>query len=202
MRALWRFPLLGPAVFGVWTLDARRKFAWTRDWLPTDAPLLEVGSGPGSVLSVFRDASLDVTGLDIRDTSYRAALRPTLYDGKAMPFADGTFGAALLLTMLHHTPNPDAILREAARVARRLIVIEDVFENSFQRRYTKLADKLTNLEFFGHPHTNRDDRAWRATFDAMGLALVHARVHRLAGIFRQAVYVLDTGSARPQPWSR
>lgn len=189
---LWRTPIFGQAVFAVWQADAQRKLQWTRDWLPQDGLLLEVGSGPGSVLQVLRAAGFVVTGLDIRDTSFRKDLRPELYTGGRMPYEDSQFDVALLFTMLHHTTEPDLILREAARVARRFIVIEDVYENAFQRRYTKLADKVTNLQFVGHPHTNRDNREWRETFEAMGLRLIHHRIHRLAGIFQQAVYVLDT----------
>ena len=108
-----------------------------------------------------------------------------------MPFETNSFHTGLLLTMLHHTPDPDAILRETARISKRLIMIEDVYDSPLQKRYTKLADKITNLEFVGHPHTNRDDAGWRETFERLGRDLKCACLHRLAGIFRQAVYVLE-----------
>ncbi|MEL6862452.1 MAG: class I SAM-dependent methyltransferase [Pseudomonadota bacterium] len=191
MSSLWRTPLLGPAVFAVWRADARRKLDLIRPWLPQDQSLLEIGSGPGSVLTEFRAAGYAIDGLDISDSSYDETLKPLLYDGGTMPFKDREYDTALLLTVLHHTPDPDAILKEAARVAGRVIVIEDVFENAWQRKYTKVADSITNLEFFGHPHTNRSDPEWRETFERLGLSLVHGEVHRLARIFRQAVYVVE-----------
>ena len=191
MPSLWRTPVLGPAVFAVWRADARRKLNLIRPWLPDDQTLLEIGSGPGSVLAEFRAAGYSVDGLDIHDSSYDETLTPTLYDGDVMPFTDGAYDTALLLTVLHHTPDPEAILTEAARVARRVIVIEDVFESAWQRKYTKVADSITNLEFFGHPHTNRSDQQWRATFERLGLRLRYGVVHRLAQIFRQAVYVVE-----------
>lgn len=191
MTNLWRIPLFGSAVFAAWQWDARRKLSWIENWIAPDQTLLEVGSGPGSVLSVFRKAGYKIDGIDIRDSSFRKDLKPTLYDGAQMPLTDRSVDAALLLTMLHHTPEPDLILREAMRVAKRLIIIEDVYETPFQRKYTKLADKITNLEFFGHPHTNRDDLEWRATFEKFGWTLRYAKVHSLAGIFQQAVYVVE-----------
>ena len=191
MPSLWRIPVLGPAVFAVWRADARRKLDLIRPWMPEDQTLLEIGSGPGSVLAEFRAAGYSVDGLDIHDSSYDETLTPTLYDGGVMPFTDGAYDTALLLTVLHHTPDPEAILTEAARVARRVIVIEDVFESAWQRKYTKVADSITNLEFFGHPHTNRSDQQWRATFERLGLRLRYGEVHRLAQIFRQAVYVVE-----------
>lgn len=191
MSRLWQTPILGPAVFAIWKLDAKRKLEWIGDWVKPDYKLLEVGAGPGSSLSVFRDAGFDITGLDVADSSFNNDLKSILYDGSAMPFGGKAFDAALLLTMLHHTPDPEAILTEAMRVARGLIIIEDVYETAFQRKYTKLADKITNLEFIGHPHTNRDDEQWRATFDRFGWKLRYAKVHRLARIFQQAVYVVE-----------
>ena len=108
-----------------------------------------------------------------------------------MPFSDQTYDVALLLTVLHHIEDPESVLLEAARVAKRVIIIEDVYEGAWQRKYTKVADSITNLEFFGHPHTNRSDQQWRATFERLGLRLRYGVVHRLAQIFRQAVYVVE-----------
>jgi len=41
---------------------------------------------------------------------------------------------ALLPTILHHTPEPDDIIKESARIAKRLIIIEDVYEGRFDIR--------------------------------------------------------------------
>ena len=191
MPSLWKTPLIGPAVFSIWRADARRKLALVRDWLKVSDQIIEIGSGPGSVLMEFRRAGFSVDGLDIKDGSFSADLKPTLYDGTRMPYDDKIYDTALLLTVLHHTPDPDAILSEAARIAGRIIIIEDVFKNAWQRKYTKVADSITNLEFFGHPHTNRSDTQWRQTFENLRLDLVYAEVRRFAGFFRQAVYVVE-----------
>lgn len=191
MAFRWKIPFLSQAVYSVWKLDAARKLAMIEDWIAPGQKLLEVGSGPGSVIEVFRAASHDVTGLDIADSSYSTELAPVVYDGENMPFADGEFAAATVLTTLHHTPQPDLILAEASRIARRVIVIEDVYSTRFQEFYTKLADKITNLEFVGHPHSNRTDEQWLESFERLGLKPIHRKIHRLAGLFQQAVYVLE-----------
>ena len=195
MRSFWKIPLLGPAVFSVWRADARRKLDLVRPWLTLDDRILEVGSGPGSVLAEFRDAGFAVDGLDVADSSFNDDLRPKLYPGDVMPFADGAYDTALLLTVLHHTADPEAILAEALRVARRVIIIEDVFESAWQWKYTKIADSITNLEFIGHPHSNRSDGEWRSTFQRLGLRLLHGEVHRFAVFFRQAVYVVEPNAS-------
>lgn len=190
----WKIPLISRAVYAVWRSDARRKYSWIEPWIAYGDRVIEVGSGPGSVIDVMRMEGHDVTGLDIIDSSFSSELAPIVYDGKTMPFTDDSFDIALILTTLHHTPDPDRILAEAMRVARRLVVIEDVYETRMQELYTKLTDKLTNLEFVGHPHSNRSDAGWRKTFDQLGLAVKHERIYPLLGIYQQAVYVLDRRS--------
>jgi ubiquinone/menaquinone biosynthesis C-methylase UbiE len=175
-------------------LDARRKCDWIADWINPGDTLLEVGSGPGSVVQTLRARGHNVTPLDIADSAFEPSLTPVVYQGGVMPFEGEQFDTALVLTTLHHTPDPDAILREAARVARRVIVIEDVFETRWQEAYTKFADSLTNMEFLGHPHSNRNDAHWQQSFAQLGLTLAHRRIYGLLKLFRQAVYVLDKGA--------
>ncbi len=192
MQLFWKTPLLGAAIFAVWKMDAQRKYRLTKNWIEGGDRLLEIGSGPGSVVQVFREHGLDVTALDIADNSITDDLKPTVYDGDIMPFADQSFDTALLLTVLHHIANPDKTLREAARVSKRLVIMEDVYDTRFQAAYTKLTDKITNMEFIGHPHSNRSHDEWLETFDRMGFILRHSEIHRLAKFYQQAVYVVDT----------
>ncbi len=188
---LWRTPLLGRLIYNAWRMDARRKLSWIENSISKEDSILEIGSGPGSVLSVLREAEFAVDGIDVRDTSFEKALAPQIYDGVKVPFHDGAYDVSLLLTMLHHTPDPDSILSEAKRVSKRLIIIEDVYDGPIQRKLTKITDSMTNLEFFGHPHTNRSDEEWCATFERLDLDLKSKAIHCVAGYFLQAVYVLD-----------
>lgn len=189
---LWKVPILGPLTFACWKFDAARKLGWMKDYVSFIGSHIEIGSGPGSVLDVMRAKNYDVDGLDIADNSYREDLRPVLYDGEKMPFCKHAYDTALLPTILHHTSDPDAIICEAMRIARRVIIIEDVYEGRIMEWLTKCFDSLMNLEFTGHPHSNRTDAQWQATFARLGLSIQHRSVHRVAGIFKQAVYVLES----------
>ncbi len=177
--------------FAIWCADARRKLQLASPWIAPTGRLLEIGSGPGSVLQEFRAAGFDIDAIDVTDSSYDETLKPVLYDGERMPFSDQAYDAALLLTVLHHIDDPEAVLLEATRVAKRVIIVEDVYESAWQRKYTKVADSITNLEFFGHPHSNRSDPEWRETFDRLGFHLVHGEVRPFALFFQQALYVVD-----------
>jgi len=152
---------------------------------------IEIGSGPGSVLSVMRKQNYAVDGLDIADHGYSEELRPIVYGGEIMPFSNKAYGTALLLTVLHHTPDPDAIISEAARIAKRIVIIEDVYDSKVMEWLTKGFDSLMNLEFFGHPHSNRTHAQWLDSFVHLGLTVRHKSIYRVGGIFKQAVYVLD-----------
>ena len=191
MKALWSVPILGPLIFAAWTIDARRKLKWMTPFLSKPQSHIDIGSGPGSLLTVMRQRGFTIDGLDIRDSAYKDTLKPHIYDGQTMPFGAQSYDTALLSTMLHHTPDPDHILRESARIARRLIIIEDVYNGPIMEWLTKRFDSLMNLEFRGHPHTNRTDSEWKDTFARMNMRLMSAEIYPVAWIFRQAVYVVE-----------
>lgn len=192
---LWKTPVLGPLVFACWKLDAARKLRWMENWISFLGSHVEIGSGPGSVLDVMRSKNYNIDGLDVEDHSYREDLRPHLYDGHTMPFCKHAYDTALLPTILHHTHDPEHVIAEAMRVARRIIIIEDVYESRLMEWMTKRFDSLLNLEFKGHPHSNRSFTEWKDTFERMGLAIEYSSVHRVAGIFKQAVFVLKPHEA-------
>jgi SAM-dependent methyltransferase len=186
----WKTPVLGPAAMALWRMDARRKVRWMATSLGTRARLLEIGSGPGSLLEALRAEQHEVAAVDVGHSAFDPQLSATLFDGKTLPYRDDAFDAAILATTLHHAADPDRLIAEAARVAPKVIIIEDVYRSAAQRRLTQFADSLTNLEFDGHPHNNRDDAGWRAAFAAAELTVVRAETKPYAGLFLQALYEL------------
>jgi ubiquinone/menaquinone biosynthesis C-methylase UbiE len=91
--------------------------------------VLEVGPGTGyySLDTAERVATLDLLDLNPKflehtrrraDERGSANIATTEADATAMPFADGTFDAAYLVTVLGEVPDQDAALRELARVVR------------------------------------------------------------------------------------
>jgi len=45
--------------------------------------------------------------------------------GEALPFADASFDVVSEFSILHHVPDPSAVVREMLRVARKVVVIAD-----------------------------------------------------------------------------
>lgn len=153
--------------------------------------VLDIGTGTGNVCAVLRERHYRVTPLDVEDLSFSDTVQPTIYDGVTMPYPANTFMVALLLTVLHHTPDPEAVLSEAARVARRVIIIEDIYDSTFHKYLTFFCDSLFNAEFRGHPHSNKSDSAWQMLFRQRGYKIVSVHYTRSFVVFKHAVYVLE-----------
>src|SRR3954452_3091589 len=85
-----------------------------------EGPLLDVGSGVGGNLPVLARAHPAV-GAEISMSAAReAAGRGTVVvaDGAKLPFAAGTFGAAVCTEVLEHVDDPSMVFAEMARVLR------------------------------------------------------------------------------------
>ncbi len=161
------------------------------DQLKPSDRILDVGAGTCNMVELLREQDFDATGLDVSDISYVSDVNAVIYNGSNMPFEDDKFDVALILTVLHHASDPAKVISEAARVARRVIIIEDVYKNRLHKYITWYWDSLLNLEIFGHPHTNKDDAGWKASFEELNLKLVGWR-ERWSFLFMwQVTYILE-----------
>lgn len=90
--------------------------------------LLEVGCGTGHFTRWFAHLWLRPVGLDLSPAMLAEARKKdgvalVLGDAAHLPFADGSFELVALITTLEFLPQPERALREAARVARRGIIL-------------------------------------------------------------------------------
>jgi SAM-dependent methyltransferase len=92
-------------------------------WLPTEGPLLDLGSGTGHLSArLERELGLEVVTADVSDM-HVVGRPPVLIADGVLPFEDGTFSAALLFFMLHYPNDPAGVLVEVARVTRGPIIL-------------------------------------------------------------------------------
>ena len=152
--------------------------------------VLDVGAGNCILCQELSRRGYDVVPVDLENLSFVDEIVPIAYDGTTLPFGKDSFDIALLITVLHHTPDPDAVLTEVRRVARRIIVIEEIYENVFEKYFTYAIDSLFNLEFFSHPHSNRTDAEWRKAFQCLRLDTRSAVYSRSLGYLRRVTYAL------------
>ncbi|MFN4257940.1 MAG: class I SAM-dependent methyltransferase [Gemmataceae bacterium] len=95
-------------------------------------PVLDVGTGTAQIpIELCRQApSAEVVGIDLAGHMLRLAaenvrragceqrIRLQQVDAKGLPFADAAFGAVMSNSIVHHIPEPAAVLAEMARVTK------------------------------------------------------------------------------------
>jgi SAM-dependent methyltransferase len=87
--------------------------------------LLDVGCGDKQHEHIFRPFVDSYLGIEheatyaATDASTHQVKADLLYDGKHLPFDDGTFDTVLSVQVLEHTPRPAELVSEMARVLRR-----------------------------------------------------------------------------------
>jgi 2-polyprenyl-3-methyl-5-hydroxy-6-metoxy-1,4-benzoquinol methylase len=168
----------------------QEKLSEISPFLNPDTRVLDIGAGNCVLCQQLRQRGYDIVPVDLANLSFVNEIVPVVYDGTTLPFDNDSFDVAMVITVLHHVQDPDAVLAELKRVARRLIVIEEIYENSLEKYFTYLIDSLFNLEFINHPHSNRTDDGWRAAFQRLGLSVVTARYSRSLGFLRRVTYHL------------
>ena len=143
--------------------------------------VLDVGAGNCILCQELDRLGYHVVPVDLQNLSFVDEIVPVIYDGMRLPFDDDSFDVALVITVLHHAPDPDAVLAEVSIVARRIIVIEEIYGNGVEKYFTYAVDSLFNLEFFSHPHSSRTDSEWRKAFQETALGCRRGSLLPLAG---------------------
>ncbi len=122
---------------------------------------LDFGSGDGFFASQWaRQGKIkSVTAVDVveRRTSW---VKPTLYDGERLPFADRSFDLAYAIDVLHHCHSPATALRDLARCAAKYLLVKDHTYSSWAGKWTlSVLDEIGNRRF-GIPSPHQYQRRW------------------------------------------
>jgi SAM-dependent methyltransferase len=155
-----------------------RRIAVLRDRLAPlfsrDAHVLDVGCGDGLLSQALGEARSDIRleGVDVMARE-GAAIPIRAFDGSTLPFEDRSFDAVLFVDVLHHTADPDVLLREACRVTRQVIVIKDHTRNGLLAGATlRLMDWVGNAHHgVALPYNYRTRQEWMDTLERVGLRI-------------------------------
>jgi SAM-dependent methyltransferase len=147
--------------------------------LPDDAvSILDIGCGDGLVDQAImaRRRNLTIEGTDLFPRP-EALIPVRPFDGKVIPYADKSFDCAMFIDVLHHTPNAVALLREAARVARKCILIKDhIAEGLPARMILRFMDLVGNAGYsFAWTADYWSEEQWRRAFAELNLSLGEKR---------------------------
>jgi SAM-dependent methyltransferase len=88
--------------------------------------VLDIGCGNGqlAVLLCDRLGDLHVSGIETFLRT-RTQIPVTHYDGKRLPYPEAAFDVSILVDVLHHAADPLAVMKEARRVSRRVVIVKD-----------------------------------------------------------------------------
>ncbi len=121
-------------------------------WPRRKQKLLDVGCGTGLFLEFFWSCGFDLTGMDkspdmLGRAREKIGHRADLHLGSAehLPFEDREFDYASLMTVLEFVDDPVLVLREAARVARKGLLISFLNRTSLYRLSLRMEGKKSSL---------------------------------------------------------
>ncbi len=99
-----------------------------------------------------------------------------LCSGERLAFPNAYFDAVFLIFTLHHISNPVQALEEGLRVAKkRLIVLEDVYQNQQEFQLLKMLDWYGNImtsKEMPFPYNFKTEDEWKNIFQSLGTKLI------------------------------
>ena len=126
---------------------------------------LDVATGGGHTANRLREGGFDVVTLDPAP-GMRADVRAR---AEEIPFADDSFDVVTCRIAPHHFEDVRAAVAEMARVARRLVLIEDtLYEDETVEEAERLRDP-THVRSYS-------EAEWRDLLESVGLSVEEVRV--------------------------
>jgi ubiquinone/menaquinone biosynthesis C-methylase UbiE len=156
-----------------------------KGFIPQGSKILDFGCGSGIIGKEFgREFDAEILGVDIIDNRVED-IPFRKFDGNNLSFLpDGSYDVVMINYVLHHAKNPLALLKEAQRVTKSIIII---YENLPEGIISKVACRLHGISFAWlfqkNDVTGRffTKKQWEDIFRNMGLAVVFSK--RVSGRF-------------------
>jgi SAM-dependent methyltransferase len=168
--------------------------------------LLDVGCGDGTLARSIMDRrpALRATGVEIRARP-TTAIPVQEFDGRTLPYPDRSYEVVMLVDVLHHADDALVLIREAARVASREVVIKDHLTGAWlSEQRLRLMDWVGNI---GHGVPLRyaywSPDEWQAAFARAGLREIDRRERlgvygpRLQWLFERRLHFISRLAPAP-----
>ncbi len=171
-------------------------------------PILDLGTGTAQIPIALcqRDPKARVIAIDLaeemlqvgRDNVHRAGLGGGIVlqriDAKDLPFPDSAFGAIISNSIVHHIPQPAAVLAEVVRVAVPGALL-------FLRDLLRPADEMTLLRLVATYAGEANDHQKQMFADSLHAALTLDEIRQLVGALGFAVETVQQTTDRHWTWT-
>jgi len=190
LKTIYRIPLFRKVTSPVLEKWIEKKSNQFIDFIPKTSKVLDLGSGNCLVANHLMAKGYNIIPIDIKDLSIIKKIRPIIYNGRNIPFEANTYDCVLLLTVLHHTDDPEKLLSESKRVSKDIIIIEDTYKNLTQKLVTQFVDLIVNLGHSKMTYQNKTEKDWENIFKKYELEILSKRRRSILMFFQQTTYYL------------
>ncbi len=136
--------------------------------------ILDFGCGSGIIAKTFEQHfNSEVVGVDIKD-SRTIDIPFKLIKNNKIDFNNLNFDVILISYVLHHTKDPEVILREIKRIGKRIIIYEDLPEGFFSKITCLFHEMSYKLLFqrVDYRFSFKTEKEWKELFNKIGLKTV------------------------------
>jgi SAM-dependent methyltransferase len=146
--------------------------------IPAQARILDVGCGDGLIDCLIQQQRPDISieGIDPLVRS-RTHIPVRSFDGAKLPYPGASFDAVMFVDVLHHTVDPKALLREAMRVGKIILIKDHIREGFLASGTLRVMDWVGNAHHgVALPYNYWSRSQWREVTDDLGLKATEMRV--------------------------
>jgi SAM-dependent methyltransferase len=144
------------------------------DLIPSNAKVLDIGCGNGVIGHLIQQdrPAVSVRGVEIMSRP-DCLIDCAIFDGRTLPVDDSSVDVCMFVDVLHHTLDPESLLREAGRATKSYILIKDhLCESRADNMVLRFMDWVGNRPHGVYlPYNYQSRTRWERHFSSCGLRI-------------------------------